>query len=992
MLAALAQACLLLTPLDATRAQAQVSWAVSEAGALSATAGGQPLVQDLAVLVPGPGWTGGVYSQLNAEAVHWERGRAGSVPQRFEGELRGDQGNAHLSVEYRLEGDGVRARFELTPEAAIATEGVFLTCHVPTATYAGQGHWWRSDGVQVQSAFFPAVLPDPFHISDGPAGEWLAWTLADGKGISFGLNGSGLGLANLQDDREFDIEDFSLQLRSAASPKLEPGSKVVMEVLLVPTQADQLSAEQQRLAAARAAMRLDYTSREPLALRAVTRFEGGRPIKTGASVGLYGLAEWHLDLTATFDNPFDPRDVDVVGEFVAPSGRALAVPAFYARDYTRELRNDQEVLTPAGDPGWRLRLTPAEVGEWRLIVRARDRSGTVASQELRFDCRQSPERGFVRRSDRAEHYLRFDSGEPYFAVGEDVCWPGQRHTYDYDDWFTALGAAGGNFARIWLVRWNMALEWTQGDGHGEYCGAGRYSLDNAWRLDHLLDLAQREGIYVMLSLGYHGELMAERGYFGEQCFDKSPYNQVNGGPCATPEEFWTNEEARRLYKQRLRYLVARYGFSTHLQSWEFWNEVWAPADWMREMSDYLHEIDPYQHLRTTTYGGDDVWNLPSMDFAQDHHYGSPDIPLDTVPRLSQACRSAVGRLTKPFLVGEFGIDFTTSDTTYDPQYRGTNLHNGLWATTMSGSFGGGSLWYWDGYVHPGNLYHEFTPLARFAARVDWPNRRFRPAETTPPTYAPPAGAAWGDIEYRPSVGFARATGEEFTVTPQGEVTGPGSAAQFLFSPSKPDLRAPLRFRVDAGPAAQFRMHVDSVFARALLIVTMDGQEVLRKEYRTGGGEGPWKETRYYEQWSAWQSRYDEELALDLPPGEHTLELTNEGDDWVSIPSYTFAGCRDPRYPALECLGLRTRSEALLWVHDQKSTWEADRDNIALPDWSGVAVLLAGLRDGTYEVTWWDTRRGESVEVVTATCLDGSLPLVVPTFSRDIAAHIQRSPR
>jgi len=99
---------------------------------------------------------------------------------------------------------------------------------------------------------------------------------------------------------------------------------------------------------------------------------------------------------------------------------------------------------------------------------------------------------------------------------------------------------GANFARIWLVRWNMGLEWTKGDGNGMYQGIGRYALDNAWRIDELLRLAERNGIYLMLCLGYHGELADRQLYFGEQAWDKNPYNRKNGGPCDKPADFWTN--------------------------------------------------------------------------------------------------------------------------------------------------------------------------------------------------------------------------------------------------------------------------------------------------------------------------------------------------------------------------------------------------------------------------------------------------------------------
>ena len=47
------------------------------------------------------------------------------------------------------------------------------------------------------------------------------------------------------------------------------------------------------------------------------------------------------------------------------------------------------------------------------------------------------------------------------------------------------------------------------------------------------------------------------------------------------------------------------------------------------------------------------------------------------------------------------------------------MHNGAWASLMSGAAGTAMLWYWDGYVHPSNLYHVLTPVRKFADTVDW---------------------------------------------------------------------------------------------------------------------------------------------------------------------------------------------------------------------------------------------------------------------------------
>ena len=45
-------------------------------------------------------------------------------------------------------------------------------------------------------------------------------------------------------------------------------------------------------------------------------------------------------------------------------------------------------------------------------------------------------------------------------------------------------------------------------------------------------------------------------------------------------DFFTDVRAKADYKNRLRYLVARYGYSTSVFAWEFFNEVCYTA-WIR---------------------------------------------------------------------------------------------------------------------------------------------------------------------------------------------------------------------------------------------------------------------------------------------------------------------------------------------------------------------------------------------------------------------------
>jgi hypothetical protein len=53
----------------------------------------------------------------------------------------------------------------------------------------------------------------------------------------------------------------------------------------------------------------------------------------------------------------------------------------------------------------------------------------------------------------------------------------------------------------------------------------------------------------------------------------SPYNKANGGPAATPTEFFTSKKAQLRYKDKLRYIIARWGYSTHIAAWELFNEI-----------------------------------------------------------------------------------------------------------------------------------------------------------------------------------------------------------------------------------------------------------------------------------------------------------------------------------------------------------------------------------------------------------------------------------
>jgi len=150
----------------------------------------------------------------------------------------------------------------------------------------------------------------------------------------------------------------------------------------------------------------------------------------------------------------------VTATFTGPAGKTVVVPGFFYQGYAWMGKEPGRRLRTKGPPGWKVRFAPPQPGSWSVRVEARDRNGKVTSKPASFQCTAPTEGGFVRRSPDTPYYLQTDSGKPFFPIGEDICWDSAGNVDHYQDWFGALGKAGGNYCRIWLVRWNMGLEWT----------------------------------------------------------------------------------------------------------------------------------------------------------------------------------------------------------------------------------------------------------------------------------------------------------------------------------------------------------------------------------------------------------------------------------------------------------------------------------------------------------------------------------------------------
>lgn len=405
----------------------------------------------------------------------------------------------------------------------------------------------------------------------------------------------------------------------------------------------------------------------------------------------YSKVEFSLVLNETFENPYDQREVTVDMILQSPSGKSLRLPCYFEKNEN-------------GKSFWKARFAPQELGRYSYrFERTRNGSEKALSSVDDFVSEPSGKDGFLHAYDLWT--LRFDSGKPFRGIGENVGWEprsfsDQKFTYDY--LLPRLSKYGANFFRSWMSPNNFPLEWKTVRHTKRYQDTNEYfNPGGAKRLDEIVEMADSLGLYMMLAFDSHNALIE-----GNQ-WEIHNYNQANGGPAKTPTEFFTLEESRQRYKNRLRYIVARWGYATSIAAWEFFNEIdnaafskrdsiiiphEAIVSWHREMAEYLRGIDPYDHIVTTSVSHrqiEGLYEIDAIDINQMHIY----------KRTHQIPRGVVAftrEYKKPFVWGEFAYewdwnkDFSVIAEELDFDYK-----RGLWYGLFSPTPILPMSWWWE---------------------------------------------------------------------------------------------------------------------------------------------------------------------------------------------------------------------------------------------------------------------------------------------------------
>ncbi len=379
----------------------------------------------------------------------------------------------------------------------------------------------------------------------------------------------------------------------------------------------------------------------------------------------YQKAEWKVVLKASWDNPYVYSDIALDMKLTSPSGKQIVLPCFYESGESLK------------ESGWKARFAARESGVYSYQFELKKKGKVVySSPKANFKVKESESKGFLSVNDLWT--LRYDNGELFRGIGENICWESRDEDdskyfeglhedkrFNYNYMLEKLAANDGNFFRTWMIYWNLPVDWKTVRNNSRYRNTeSPYNESGMKRMDELVELCDSLGIHMMLALESHV------GYMGGG-WEISNYNIANGGTAKTPYDFFTLPEAKQQYKNKLRLMVARYGYSPAIGAWEFFNEIdnamfnGKPEDqipasaitaWHDEMSTFLKSVDPYQHIVTTSVSHRDVEgmnDLKNIDINQRHIYkntsGIPKTILDYTQKHN-----------KPYVIGESGYEWDWS--------------------------------------------------------------------------------------------------------------------------------------------------------------------------------------------------------------------------------------------------------------------------------------------------------------------------------------------
>jgi hypothetical protein len=654
--------------------------------------------------------------------------------------------------------------------------------------------------------------------------------------------------------------------------------------------------------------------------------------------GTYPKIEASFNISNLTTDPFDYTVTDVRVQIVQPDNSIVSLPAFFD-----------------GGTTWRVRHAPTTAGFYSISNMTMN--GTPLSvanlQPASWTVTGFPaSAGYVLVDPANPRRFITSNGRRYFPVGENTAW--SSPSANATNIFPKMGAAHENWSRVWMTHFyagnglGLNLDWPKVNNT-----FGQLNLMVATNWDAIVAAADQGGIHFQMTLQHHGQYSSTNGSNVNPNWEQNPYNTANGGFLSNATNFFTDSMARSLTKRKLRYLVARWGYSPSIMAWELFNEVqftdaayanqWTNIEaWHNEMAQFIRTNDVYHHLITSS----SVLNEPIWD--QTDYYQHHEYPSDLITGLRDAQDITASQPVAPDFAGECGID-TTPHVGISPP---------IWAGIMSAQSAAAMPWYWD-TIDLNNDYFLIQAAADFVTVSGLADENAL-AKSTPQM----TGGALGPLVFSPSGGWATATQDTFTVGDTAPV-GIGSAPSYLQGTYHRDMTPNgYTFFVDYPQNGTFSVQILQIaLSGAGLEIFLDGNLRTNISFPSAGSDTSTNFT----------------ASISVSAGSHSINITNNGLDWVLLGNLTL----NPYVVALGAYAIGTNNWQALWLWNRTNVFQANPG----PAVTGT-VQIAGLDPGTYSGTWWDTFGAGAISNFTFTVSNSSpVTLGTPPVLRSLALYL-----
>jgi hypothetical protein len=198
------------------------------------------------------------------------------------------------------------------------------------------------------------------------------------------------------------------------------------------------------------------------------------------------------------------------------------------------------------------------------------------------------------------------------------------------------------------------------------------------------------------------------------------------------------------------------------------------------------------------------------------------------------------------------------------------------------------------------------------------------------------------------------------------------------------LKVPFQLNAWFTNNAQLVMHLNSVSDGSIMVVLADNIQLFSTNLQNLDGTYSVDE------------EYNTNIFVNLPAGQHTITITNTGNDWfyldwVQLNQVLPASYSGNWLPSPDVIGLRGPHESLLYVVSPNAAFPAGATSLTLPLQHGQTVTMTNWPSGKFFAEWYDPASAAFIGITEAATTNDSLTLSLPDFSQDLAGIVYPPP-